>query len=313
MAVTSGSVCVRRQGVSTLAPAGAVLTNSGGLHHVIVFTASATAFFVAGADYCTFFGNGTLSGNNVIGYVVHTFSINNRSGYINWANTTGTATLEANIQNVKGAGAAGSASYLGHDWAANTGTATLNVNVQNVLGAGASGVASYLGIAWANSTGTATLNANIQNVRGVGAGGSGGFLGLDWASTTNTATINANIQNVQNAGVRPLISGRMDANTQVIANAAIGSATFAASAVDAAALATDGANEFADALLARDIQGGASSTDRDVTNTLRAIRNRTVITSTGQLIVYQEDDSTTAWTAVTTTGTAVSLTGVDPA
>lgn len=68
----------------------------------------------------------------------------------------------------------------------------------------------------------------------------------------------------------------------------------------------------ADALLGRNIAGG-SSAGRLVKDALRFLRNKWTIAA-GTLTVYQEDDSTSAWTAaVSTDASAVPIVGNDPA
>lgn len=67
----------------------------------------------------------------------------------------------------------------------------------------------------------------------------------------------------------------------------------------------------ADALLGRTISGGANG-GRDVTSALRQLRNKQVIAA-GTLTVYQEDDTTSAWTAAITTAAGDPITEMDPA
>lgn len=89
-------------------------------------------------------------------------------------------------------------------------------------------------------------------------------------------------------------------------------ADFAAGAIDANALATDAVNEIADAILNRNIAGG-SSTGRLVKDAFRAIRNKSAI-SAGTLTVFQEDDTTTAWTATVVSDAAANpIISIDPA
>jgi hypothetical protein len=68
---------------------------------------------------------------------------------------------------------------------------------------------------------------------------------------------------------------------------------------------------IADKILGRNLAGGADGT-RTVQDALRALRNKTAI-SAGTLTVYQEDDSTSAWTASVTTAAGDPLSGIDPA
>ena len=103
-----------------------------------------------------------------------------------------------------------------------------------------------------------------------------------------------------------------DKTGYTIANGGIGAASFAANAFDAAALAQDASREIADEILNRDIAGGASGGARNVRNALRAIRNKTAI-SGGTLTVYQEDDTTSAWTATVATTAGDPISSVDPA
>jgi len=64
-------------------------------------------------------------------------------------------------------------------------------------------------------------------------------------------------------------------------------------------------------MLNRDLAGSASGGARIVRDALRVLRNK-VDTNLG--IVYQENDSTTAWTFTTTSDAlATRLVGVDPA
>jgi hypothetical protein len=62
-------------------------------------------------------------------------------------------------------------------------------------------------------------------------------------------------------------------------------------------------NEAADALLARDMSAVAGESARSPLNALRFLRNKWSI-SGGTLTVYEEDDTTSAWTAALTTNAA---------
>lgn len=92
----------------------------------------------------------------------------------------------------------------------------------------------------------------------------------------------------------------------------ISAASFAAGAIDNAALAQSAGQEIADEILNRNIAGGGSGNTRNVRNALRALRNK-VSTSGGTLTVYQEDDTTEAWTAALTRSTVDPITEVAPA
>lgn len=70
-------------------------------------------------------------------------------------------------------------------------------------------------------------------------------------------------------------------------------------------------DQAADALLGRNVAGG-SSAGRLVKDCFRFIRNRKAIAA-GTMTVYQEDDTTSAWTAVVTTAAGNPISEVDPA
>jgi hypothetical protein len=70
----------------------------------------------------------------------------------------------------------------------------------------------------------------------------------------------------------------------------------------ASALAADAANDIADAFLNRNINTGSSS-GRLVKDALKILRNRFAVSS-GTLTVYEENDTTPAWTSVVTSDAA---------
>lgn len=80
--------------------------------------------------------------------------------------------------------------------------------------------------------------------------------------------------------------------------AVIDNAAFAADALAATNFAASVGQEFADAILGRNIAGGSDG-GRMVKDALRFLRNRFAVSS-GTLTVYQEDDTTAAWTATVT-------------
>lgn len=78
-------------------------------------------------------------------------------------------------------------------------------------------------------------------------------------------------------------------------------------------LYTDPKTTFADALLNRDMSAVSDTTARSPLNALRLLRNKHSVAA-GTLTVYEEDDSTSAWTAVvTSTAGANPITAIDPA
>jgi hypothetical protein len=69
--------------------------------------------------------------------------------------------------------------------------------------------------------------------------------------------------------------------------------------------------EAADALLARNVAGGSNG-GRTVSDGLRRLRNRVAIAG-ATMTVYEEDDTTSAWTAAVTTTAGDPVSQVDPA
>ena len=106
-----------------------------------------------------------------------------------------------------------------------------------------------------------------------------------------------------------------------VAGGAITSASFAAGAVDATAIAAnaigaselgqDAAQEVADEVLNRDLAGSASGNTYNVRNALRRLRNRVQITGSN-MIVYQENDTASAYSMEVTTAAGNPITEVDP-
>lgn len=89
---------------------------------------------------------------------------------------------------------------------------------------------------------------------------------------------------------------------------------FRAAAINNALIdSATGLNDFADALLKRDMSAVTSEAARSPLNALRVLRNKSSVAA-GTLTVTKEDDSTSAWTAaVTTTAGANPITAIDPA
>lgn len=106
---------------------------------------------------------------------------------------------------------------------------------------------------------------------------------------------------------RTITGGTIDTNNDKLGYG------LAADAVNAAAIAVDGAQEIADELLKRDLGAVTGEASRSALNALRFIRNRFRIQGT-TLTVFKEDDTTTAWTAtITATAGADPITESDPA
>lgn len=79
------------------------------------------------------------------------------------------------------------------------------------------------------------------------------------------------------------------------------------------AISSATAEQIADALLNRDMSAVSDTNARTPLNALRFLRNRYAVSGT-TLTVYEEDDSTAAWTATLSTDAAADpVTGSDPA
>lgn len=90
---------------------------------------------------------------------------------------------------------------------------------------------------------------------------------------------------------------------------AVTAAAIAADAITSSELASTAAEKIADAILNRDLAGGASGDTRNVRNAFRMLRNR-VDASTGT--VYAENDSTAAWSFAVSTAAGNPIVAIDP-
>lgn len=175
---------------------------------------------------------------------------------------------------------------------ATAGIPEVNVkNINNVSAAAVTTVKAVQGLTTADTVVTVSGNVN-GNVAG------------------SVASVTAGVS-VANGGIAStsFAAGAIDA--AAIAADAIGASEIAADAIGSSELAASAANEIADALLARNIAGG-SSAGRTVTEALRRLRNRVAIAA-GTATVYQEDDSSSSWTAAVTTAAGNPVSEVDPA
>jgi len=158
-----------------------------------------------------------------------------------------------------------------------------------------------------------TVSGNVTgNVGGNVTGSVGSVTGLNAALLDVAVSTRSTYAGGDTAGTTTLLS-RLDATRAALLDNLVDLdvAVSSRQASGAVTLTTAAYEAAADALLARTISGGGNG-GRDVTSALRFIRNRWVV-STGTLTVYQEDDTTSAWTAVVTgTPGADPITGTDP-
>lgn len=140
-----------------------------------------------------------------------------------------------------------------------------------------------------------------------------GNAGIDWAnvaSPTTTLNLSGTTVSTVTGSVGSIGTGGITSGS--FATGSITATAIAADAITSSGLATSAIDEIADGFLNRNI-GGGSSTGRVVKDAFRAIRNKSVI-ATSTLTVYQEDDTTSAWTAtVGSDPTAEPIISIDPA
>lgn len=268
--------------------AGITLTFSGGFDGVaglcnIRVVATSGNGYAAGSNYALVISSGTVGGVSIVGEVVGEFSIEAQSPL---RPTTAARTLDVS--------ATGEA---GIDWA-NVGSPTTS-------------------LALTGTTIAVTQKVDVDTIKTnpVVNGGTITFpTNATVASTTNITVVAAVSGAV--GSVTGNVGGNVTGSVGSVATGGIAAASFAANAVDAAALAADAVSEIADGLLNRDMSVGTdsgSTTFRTMRQALRAIRNKTTF-SAGTLTVYKEDDSATSWTgAVTTDAAALPIVGIDPA
>lgn len=318
-AVVGGSACCKKMDSVTEAKSGVgAITTSGGQCTLAIFTGSATAYYVKG-DYTVYMGKGTVTGTSVIGYTLAQFSIGRTT-----AITYSSNVLQWNGTNVATPATAGVPDVNVKNWG-NTAAAaaTLSANVTTIQatplnqildGVWDEAIAGHLS---AGSTGEALNAAGAAGdpwntaIPGAYTAGKAGYLVGNLMNPT-TLTVSANVVSINAVST--------SAVTTVKAVQGLTTADQVTTAVNLTtnndktgyALSSAGNNSAADAFLLRDIATGASATDRNVQNALRVLRNKSALTGS-TVTFFQEDDATPAWTAVTTTTTAMSITSVDPA
>jgi hypothetical protein len=157
-----------------------------------------------------------------------------------------------------------------------------------------------------NAVTTGTISANAINAAAIATGAIDADAIADNAIDAGAIAANA-ITSAKIAtdaiGTAQIAAGTYSGTTfgsaATILAGGIAAASFGASAIDAAALATDAGQEIADRLLLRDVAGGADSA-RSVGQALYALRNRVEV-GDSVMTVYQADDTNSAWTASATT------------
>lgn len=113
------------------------------------------------------------------------------------------------------------------------------------------------------------------------------------------------------ASVTGNVAGNVTGTVGGVAAGGISALSLATDAISASALSQAAAQKIADEILNRNLAGGGSGNSRNVRNALRGLRNR-VRNQGGTLSIYEEDDTTIAWTAATTTAAGDPMTELDP-
>ena len=107
------------------------------------------------------------------------------------------------------------------------------------------------------------------------------------------------------------VTGNVSGVVSGLGAGAITALTFATGALTSDSMTQGFGQKIADEILNRNLAGGGSGNSRNVRNALRSLRNRIRVNG-GTLEIYQEDDSTLAWTAVSTTTAGNPITEIDP-
>lgn len=173
---------------------------------------------------------------------------------------------------------------------------------ESKVGASVSNVVSFLSTVTSDAHSAAILAAShASDAHSMAVANSAAISDLQSDMTSQFAGLSANISDIES---------QIDAGVSISAGG-ITSASFTAGALDAAALATDAAEEIADEVLDRNLAGGGSGGTRNVRNALRSLRNRQQIAAS-VLRVFEENDTTTAWSATISTTSGDPLVEIDP-
>ena len=122
-----------------------------------------------------------------------------------------------------------------------------------------------------------------------------------------TGNLDGSVEGDVEGGVLGNVAGSVGS----ISSGGIVAASFGTGAITSAAITTDAGQNIADEVLNRNLAGGGSGNSRNVRNALRGLRNR-VRNQGGTLSIYEEDDTTIAWTAAATTAAGDPMTELDP-
>lgn len=133
-----------------------------------------------------------------------------------------------------------------------------------------------------------------------------------WNNTSKTATLCRALSGSPSACEGYTLILGTPVLTGAISSGAITASTLASCSITAAKVASDVGTEIADSILKRDWNCVTGEADRSALNALRFLRNKFAICGS-TITVYQEDDTTTAWTGSITTASREPLSSIDPA
>lgn len=327
--------------------AGITLTNDfdsrTGLHNVRIVASSGNGY-AAGTNIDVVVTSGTVDSVSIVGEVVGSFSIEARSGLrpttagrtldvsstgeagVDWANVgSPTTTVNLSGTSVK---TATDVETDTQDLQSRTPAALVSGRMDASVGAMASGVLTATAIAGdaitaakvaadvttelqsglATASALSTLQTSVDDVP-TNAELATALGTADDAVLAQVALVKAKTDN--------LPSDPADQSLVIAATSAIydrlGAPAGASIAEDISNVSTGGVStaDIADKILGRNLAGGSDG-GRTVQDALRSLRNKSAIAG-GTLTVYEEDDTTSAWTATVTTAAGDPLSAIDPA
>lgn len=250
-----------------------------GLHHFAIDTSADGTFYAAGSFFDIVITTGTVDSVSAVGTVVGSFTLAKGAAFARLGAPAG-ASVSADVAAVKAE------------------TATILSDTNDIQ--------TRLPAALVSGRIDASVGAMAANVLTATAIAADAITDAKVAADVTIASVTGAVGSVT-AGVSVAAGGI--ASTSFAAGA-IDSAAIAADAIGSSELAASAGQDIADRVLARNIAGGSDG-GRDVSSALRPLRNKVAIAA-GTLTVYQEDDTTSAWTAAVTTAAGDPLSGVDP-
>lgn len=240
VSVYKNSTTERAEGSAMTAP----YDSRTGFYQILIDTSASASFYAAGNNFDVVLTAGTLGGQTVVGQVIGSFSIENRSALL--------PTTKSRKLDVSAGGEAGL------DWA-NVGSPTTVLalsgttvatatNLTNAASSGDLTAAMKASVTTAATAATPTAAAVTGNVGGNVVGSVGSVTGAVGSVTGAVGSVTGNV------------GGNVTGSVGSIASGGIAAASFASGAITAAAIAADaiGASELASDAVA-EIQSGLAT------------------------------------------------------